>query len=211
MALVSEKRNFMFFHLYKCGGMSLRHFIKNLNIDTKEIQGGHSCPKDMLELYSSENKKDDFIKSFKFTFIRNPFDFMVSTFFYAKSYTNHFMHNDVVGRNMTMLEFIPYYFSVREQHKDNQIRPLGSNKVVTFKDWLLVNDVCIVDFIGKTENYNKDMKIVCDTIGLSLKDFPKTNVNPNRLTDYQKYYTPESRKLIEQYFEWELNEFNYNF
>lgn len=211
MALVKQN-NFIFFHLYKCGGMSLRKFLQDNVQDMSEIQGGHSCPLDMKIHYEKNNKAKQFQDIFKFTFIRNPFDFMVSTYFYGKSYTNHFMHDDIINNNMDMEKFIPYYFKVREQHKNPKVRPFGSNKVVTFKDWLLDNDGnTIVDFIGKIEQYNDDMLIISDKIGLDKNEVPLVNVNPNRSKNYREYYNSNSKRMIEKNFEWELDTFKYTF
>jgi hypothetical protein len=212
MALISEKNKFIFFHLYKCGGMSLRKFLQDNVKGCIELQGGHSCPKDMMIHYQGKSKEDKFKELFKFTFIRNPYDFMVSTFFYGKTYTNHFMHDDIVSQNMDMEKFIPYYFDVREQHKDPKVRPFGSNKVVTFKDWLLDDEGNqIVDFVGKIENYDLDMKIISENIGIEEYQVPVVNVNPNRSKNYREYYNDASKKMIEKHFEWELDKYKYTF
>lgn len=212
MALISEKNNFIFFHLYKCGGMSLRKFVEHNVKGCIELQGGHSCPKDMMIEYQDKLNEDKFKEFFKFTFIRNPFDFMVSTYFYGKIYTNHFMHDDIINHNMDMQKFIPYYFEVRQQHQDEKIRPLGSNKVVTFKDWLLDDSGNeIVDFVGKIENYDLDMKIISEKIGIESYRVPVVNVNPNRSKNYREYYNETSRKMIEKHFDWELDKYKYTF
>ena len=162
--------------------------------------------------YHNKSKDIKFNELFKFTFIRNPFDFMVSTYFYGKSYNNHFMHNDIIHNNMDMEKFIPYYFKVREQHKDINIRPLGSNKVVTFKDWLLDNEGNqIVDYVGKIESYDDDMKIISEKIGIKEHQVPVINVNPNRNKNYREYYNDASKKMIENHFEWELDTYKYTF
>lgn len=210
MALYSENKNFIFFHLYKCGGMSLRHELNKPEYQSREVQDGHSLPIDMYSYFKELNKLDDYEKIFKFTFIRNPFDFMVSTYFYGKSYKNHFMHNDIINRNMDIEMFIPYYFEHRE--KDMKSKPRGSNKVVTFKDWLLDSEGnLLVDFIGKMENYDNDYKFICEKLGLPFNSVPLVNVNPNKEKDYRKYYNNKSIKMIENHFEWELNKFNYKF
>ena len=210
MALYSENKNFIFFHLYKCGGNSLRNELNKPEYQSREVQDGHSLPIDMYLYFKELNKLDDYEKIFKFTFIRNPFDFMVSTYFYGKSYTNHFMHNDIINRNMDIEMFIPYYFEDRE--KDMKSKPIGSNKVVTFKDWLLDSEGnLLVDFIGKMENYDNDYKLICKKLDLPFNSVPLVNVNPNKEKDYRKYYNNKSIKMIENHFEWELNKFNYKF
>jgi len=202
MALINDKHKFIFFHLYKCGGMSLRRNLNETIKGSHDLQGGHGMARDLLlhfQLNETPHKWEDY---FKFVIVRNPFDFMVSTFFYAKTYTVHFMHEEVTKRNMTMEEFIPYYMNVRLQHKDPKIRPIGSNKVVTMLEFFTDDKGRkLVDFIGRLENINQDLKIIYKKIGIPYKaDMLKTNVNGNRVPDYRKYYTATSRAMIEKFF-----------
>mgnify|MGYP003649909549 CR=1 FL=1 len=221
MSLINyKKNNFIFFHLYKCGGNSLRTVLNERYPDSVEWGGVHGLPADVKTHYINENKLEVFNKSFKFTIIRNPFDFLVSTYFYGKSYPAHFMHYTIHNENMSMLEFIPYYMRVRSHNFGldgfTADKPLGANKVVTFNDWLHdSNGEPIMDFIGKIENINIDTNIILEHInknnaGAKIR-VPIVNVNPNKQKDYRQYYNPESRKLVEKHFAWELENFKYKF
>jgi chondroitin 4-sulfotransferase 11 len=210
MALVNEKKKFIFFHLYKCGGNSFRELLNEVAPNCVELQGGHGLPSDLKHHFDKTRSLEEFDEFYKFTIVRNPFDFMVSTYFYAKSYSNHFMHDEVTSRNMTMKEFIPYYMNVRIQH--TKTRPFGSNKVVTIKDWLHDEDKKpIMDFIGKLETIDTDLEVIFNELEIPLSQMPIKNVNPNRVKNYRQYYTPESKAMIEKYFAWELNEFEYKY
>ena len=212
MALLNDKHKFAFFHLYKCGGMSLRKLFADIFEDNYELQGGHSNPIDLKIKFEKEEKLEKFENLFKFTIVRNPFDFMVSTYFYGKTYTNHFMHEEITRRNMTMVEFIPYYMNVLRQHKDSEIRPIGSNKVTTLLGFIQdEKGHILVDFIGKLENINEDMNYILKTIGVEDAQIPINNVNPNREKDYRKYYNSESKAMIEKYFAKDLDYFKYTF
>ena len=212
MSLISENKKFIFFHLYKCGGNSFRKVITNLNVQTYEWGGVHGLPLEVKEHFDKNKNNENFNDYYKFTFIRNPFDFLVSTYFYAKSYPNHFMHNDIIQQNMTMEEFVPYYMNVRTQHQNPSIRPFGSNKVVTFQDWLLDKDGNeIMDYVGKLETMDEDMKVIFERLNLPLSKAPTINVNPNRDKDYRKYYTEKSKAMVEGAFHWSLKKFNYTF
>lgn len=210
MALVNDNNKFMFFHLYKCGGTSMRKYIFDNTEDTYEMQSGHSSPIDMklqFDYDGNPNKLDDY---YKFTFIRNPFDWIVSVLFYAKTYSGHFMHNDVVHMNME--QFIPYYMDFRNKNIQQKREMFGNNRVVTIKDWLLNdNDKLLVDFVGKTETIEKDMKIISEVLDIDYNEMPYINVNTNRGIDYRQYYNDASRKMIEDYFGWELDYFKYTF
>lgn len=212
MSLISYHKKFIFFHLYKCGGNSLRKLLNQSDSHATEWGGVHGLPEDVRNHYLKEDKLEVFNNFYKFTFIRNPYDFMVSTYFYGKSYPNHFMHNDIINNNMTMEEFVPYYMNIRLQHQNPSIRPIGSNKVVTFHDWLVDkegND--IMDYVGKLETMDDDIKLIFLKLNIPISKAPTVNVNPNRDKNYRKYYTDKSRAMVEGAFHWSLNKFNYTF
>lgn len=212
MSLISYRKKFIFFHLYKCGGNSLRQVLNKVDVHSIEWGGVHGLPDDVRTHYVREDKLNVFEDFYKFTFIRNPYDFMVSTYFYGKSNRNHFMHNDIINNNMTMLEFIPYYMKIRESHLSSAIRPFGSNKVVTIKDWLHDNNGNeIMDYVGKLESMQSDVKKIFKTLNLPISQIPVVNVNADRDKNYRKYYNDTSKNMIDQYFSWELEKFKYLF
>ncbi len=214
MALVNHKKKFIFFHLYKCGGKSLRKVLNEEINGSEELQGVHSLPRDMRFHFEKNLSLKKYDSYYKFTIIRNPFDFLVSTYFYAKKHKNHFMHIEIERRNMTMEEFIPYYMNLRIQHfKVAPIgRPFGSNKVVTLMDWITdTNGDEIVDFIGKLEDIDKDQKIIFEKLGLPSQVIPVLDKSQIRENDYRQYYTDKSREMVEKYFAKDLKRFNYEF
>ena len=94
---------FIFFHLYKCGGNSVRKVLP----PGTELHGVHVAPAEILHHYKVHSNEEKFNKMFKFTFVRNPFNFLLSTFYYATIFKNHFMNKDIKGMNMD--KFVPYY------------------------------------------------------------------------------------------------------
>ena len=198
----------IFFHLYKCGGNSVRKVMPQ----GVELHGVHVAPTEILHHYKVHGKEDKFNEMFKFTFVRNPFNFLLSTFYYATIFKNHFMHNDIKG--MDMDKFVPYYMKVVEEHKDPLVRPFGSNKVTTLFQYISDKDgKVLVDYVGKLENINPDMKIVHAKLGIKPLSSPVPVVNKTKIKSghYRKHYSPQARKLVEKHFEKDLNYFNYEF
>ena len=73
--LLSESKEFIFFHLYKTAGTSLRHVLKpycGLNESKHYNVNG----------YLTNADKDIYEKYFTFGFVRNPWDWQVSLYHY---------------------------------------------------------------------------------------------------------------------------------
>lgn len=208
MALISVPHNFIFFHLYKCGGNSIRQVLP----PGTEWQGVHCLPRDVEIHFKNHAKEDKFKEMFKFTFVRNPFDFLLSTFYYATIFKNHFMHKDIKG--MDMEQFAKYYLMVIEEHKAPGVRPFGSNKVTGLYQYISDDEGKeLVDFVGKLENITQDMKYVFEKIGLppSSKPMPIKNKTVTKEAHYRTHYSVAARKFVEKHFEKDLNYFKYEF
>ena len=210
MALVNGTHNFIFFHLYKCGGNSIRRELEKDCGKGKELQGVHSLPKELERHFQVHSNQQRFDTMYKFTFVRNPFAFLQSTFHYANNFKNHYMHNDIQG--MTMFQFAQYYVKVCEQHKDMKVRPFGSNKVTKLYDYIINdNNKIIVNFVGKLENMQTDMNTVCEHLKIPNRQIMVVNKSSTNKTHYRKSFCEQGRKFVEKHFEKDLNYFNYEF
>jgi len=209
MAVVNDKYNFIFFHLYKCGGTSVRKLLDNYE-GTKSIIGGHTLPEDVKTHYYVRGKKyqDKFDSMFKFTVVRNPFDFLLSVYHYAKLYETHFWHKEV--EFMDFQDFPIFYLNKIEESK--RTRTHGRNEIVTLYQFITdKNNKVIVDYIAKLENIDNDMNIILNKIGVPNIIMPKTNVNPANAKSYQEVYTDKTRDFVEKHFRKDLEYFEYEF
>lgn len=216
MALLNNNSNYIFYHLYKCAGNSLRDMINPIphlahiykpKYQCVELGNAHSLPRDIQKIYYDKGQKDIYDNYFKFTIVRNPFDWLVSTYYYIIKNTLHNENTKVSG--MTFSQFLTYYVDVMMK---NQGKELGHNKVCTLYDY--VSDEkgnVIVDYIGKYETLNDDMKFICSKIGVPYTQVPLINVNNKRQRGYKQYYDAESIKFVEENFAKDLEYFNYKF
>jgi len=207
MALINEEKKFIFFHLFKCAGSSMRKVLTTNEELCYEYFGGHCLPRDGKELMYKDKKKTMFNNYFKFTFVRNPFDWLLSTYNYILAYPNHINHEAV--KSLDLAGFIQHYVDVMML---NEGRGVGMNKCVTMYDFITDKDgKLLVDFVGKFENVNKDMEYVLGQVGIPYVELPFVNVNPSRVSDYRVCYNEEAKDLVEKYFEKDLDYFNYRF
>lgn len=212
MAIVNDDKKFIFFHLYKCGGTSLRTLLNENIKGSQEIISGHALPRDVKYYYYYRGAKYQkiFDKMFKFTIVRNPFDFLLSTYHYAIADTTHYWHNIVI--NMDFNDFPMFYMKQMEKDNAPELKYVGKNKITTPYEFIRDYDgKVIVDFVGKLENINHDMNLLLNKIGMPAIEMPKENVNANNNKPYQEVYNQKSRAFVEQHFAKDLEYFGYQF
>jgi len=150
---------------------------------------------DWLENITDEEIKNDY---FVFTFVRNPFDRLVSAW---KPFTKKYppkvklnFSNFVKKRGVGCLLYEDGSFT--NDHWFPQ------SKYVEFD-----NGEKFVNFVGKFENLNRDWKIVANQLGLSENLYNNKKSNKN----YKKYYTNELVEITSIIYQKDLEIFNYEF
>jgi hypothetical protein len=207
MSLINGN-NFIFIHIYKCGGMSLRKLFTD-NLATLEINKSHSTAKEIRDYCYACNGSFFWNTAYKFSFVRNPFDWAVSLYEFIKNNESHENYQDV--KDMDFDIFCYWYCENVKNKKDNI-----NGKFNTLTDFLFdSNGELLVDYVGKLENINNDIKIVCDRLKISNDNIHGINVphinQTDREPDYRKYYNETSKKLITDTFYYDLVNFNYSF
>ena len=148
-----------------------------------------------LKSLSKKINYDIFNKFYKFAVIRNPFDLVVSDYYWRKKSK-----------------------ILKEKSFDNIIKELESN---TLQGYSMLNlnklmdknlDNILCNKIIKYENLNEELSDVFKKLGIpfsgKLEIFKKQS---NRDKDYKKFYDDSSKKLIEEIFWKEMETFNYKF
>lgn len=131
---------------------------------------------------------------FKFAFVRNPWDWQVSLYHFAKQNKNHHQH-DLIS-NMSFEEYIDW-----RVHDDLHLQM----EFVCDKEGQL-----LVDFIGKLENLENDFRNVCTEVKISdVMNLPKLNTSEHR--SYKRYYDNHSKNLIAEAFKKDIELFDYTF
>ena len=170
------------------------------------MHGVHVEAKDVKATFEKRGELDNYNNYFKFSFVRNPFDWLVSTYLYIKNSKGHNYSQQANGMNFNQW----LDFQINTLMKLD--RPFGSNKYLFLHQFIRdEKDNLIVDFVGKTENIDLDMKQVFDRIKNNHLIIPKVNVNIQRNADYRQYYNTESKNLVMKVFGRDLDEFKYVF
>ena len=202
MALVGGK-SFIFIHIYKCGGMSLRTLIQD-NIPCFELNQSHCTALEIKQQLNSFGIGHIWDSSYKFSFVRNPFDWVVSLYEFIWNEPTHENYEDV--RHLNFEQFCQWNIDSIINGKNN-----SNGKFHKLTDFLYdVEGNLLVDAVGKIETFDKDVKNIFNNINIPFYKIPKINQS-NRTPDYRAYYNDNSRYLIETFFAEDLKNFNYKF
>jgi len=184
----------MFVHIPKCAGTSVRRSLFGRD-------GGHRP----LEVFRTMVPPEMFDQSFKFTFVRNPWDRLVSAFFFLQK-SDLERNQRFARRNLSA--FTDFESFVRQW--------LTRESIWSFTHFLPQHHfICIdqrlgVDFVGFYENLSEDFAIVARKIGR-----PTTLRDENRLggraKDYRQYYNDETRDIVAEVYAEDIALLGYSF
>lgn len=134
---------------------------------------------------------------FKFCFIRNPFEKEVSDYIWRKS-----------NRKKCAISFSQFLQRKALQLPDPEgIVPYPPTNRPIFT----IDGKVAVDYIGRYENIEEDLKEICNRISIPFHKDKLPSAKKIKDYNYRKYYTAEDKKLLESLYTYELNRFSYSF
>ena len=215
--LISHKYKFLFVHIAKTGGTSVRATLERYRwrdplylpqfvcSRISHLTGhriGAKIPRHAKVICAYEMlPREVFDGLFKFAFVRNPWDLQVSSFHHIRRERPHYLagHDDFESFLRYKLDPArPYQF-----HVDTSIE-LQSDYLVDLHGKVLV------DFIGRYENLADDFREVCRRIGVPAPALTHKRQAKDR-AGYQTYYTEETRALVAEHFAPDIEMFGYRF
>ena len=201
--MISHKHKFIYIHIPKCGGCSLKDYLEEHCTDElKNTQ--HDSLKDVLK--DNPKKIQDY---YKFTFVRNPWDRIVSLYYFWFNQTESsifyqwdFKQADFIkNNNLSFHDFVKIINSNDTVFHDKP----HLNPYIGF----FMEDPSSFDFIGKIENYQKDFEIICDKISITKERIPHVNVSKHK--HYIEYYDNETRQIVADKYAKDIEYFGYEF
>jgi hypothetical protein len=221
--LISHKKKFVFVHIYKTAGTSvagtflpysrlidrmvfefwfsrkaISQIIKIMGWQDhgqREFCGVEKHAKAIeIREYMGAKQYDEY---FSFAFVRNPFDLVVSLYFYVRQAKSHRDHIRV--NQMEFDEFVRWHLDEKPPLMLDFISDPESGER-------------IVDYIGHFENLAQDVSHIQEKVGIEVGQIQHKNASAKRKKkNYQEYYTEETKSLVENYFKADLDAFGYTF
>jgi len=235
---ISHKHKFLFIEVTKTGSTSIRGALSQFSDIPATTEKDSPHPLNILNHTSpfrihapAWELKNQFKESewnwseyFKFAFVRNPWDRLVSMHNYKLRRTqtwNDFMsefQGHMINMNMDIQELQSRAFSQPVEEKNNDhcmkidvpdFRKFASDPDTPQTKWLVSGDDLIVDFIGRFENLQQDFNTVCDRIGIPHQELPHANKTNHR--HYTEYYDDETKQIVAERYAKDIEYFGYKF
>jgi hypothetical protein len=182
--------NFIFIHINKTGGTSIANAI---GLPQKR----HLTVREVINIVGYKDWND----AFKFTFVRNPWDKVVSHYRYRIK-TNQ---NEMKKADLSFKEWVVKTYSENKDYHYYDYPKMFQPQV----DWLKDETGLVrVDFIGRFENLHSDFEYVRSKIK-TRKELP--HLNKTKRDNYTKYYDEETKRIIREWFHDDIERFGYSF
>ncbi len=186
----------IFVHIPKNAGLSVCYTLFG------NTGGSHRKIVDYQKIFSPNTFK----RYYKFTFVRNPWDRLVSTFFFLKK--GGLTEKDKIWAEANLLAFTDFKDFVKQWLSEENI----NNSLHFQHQHVFLEDKkgnIAVDFIGRFENIDKDFKTITDTLNIK-RLLKKTNIS-QRKKDYRDYYDEETKEIVRKVYNKDIQLFNYEF
>lgn len=191
--ILDRSNKFMFFSNNKVAQTSInRHLLRSRAIVWKDDPDGYA------QIF--DENAESFDSLYKFTIVRNPWDRVVSAFFYLKGTLGY------PGKLWKDLKLISF-----DQFVLKTLRPQGVKFNPHFDlqyPKAFFNGECFVDFIGRLENIKSDWKVIAKAIS-APGDLPHKNKKSHK--DYRKYYRTKTVNVIREIYARDIELLGYDF
>ena len=182
--IISRSNNFIFVKSEKTAGSSVERALEPFLLETDiYLPDSHLYPFQIQESYHI-----DIFDYFKFSIVRNPYDKMVSHYYWQQAIENN-----------------------RYSSFDAFVKEFYNNKIISNWKFYSIDNTNIMDKIIKFENLQNDLNDLPININIDISNiFEKSNIRPANIA-YQELYSKTSKEMVEEQCYNEIEMFNYKF
>lgn len=179
----------LFVHIKRTGGTSITEALG--------LPHHHWTATELRRKVGHERWRD----CFTFSFVRNPWDRMVSLYFFRR-------RSDKTGIRSSGIAFPDWIREVfrrkNPRYRDDGRSFLSQTKYLTDESGGL-----LVDYVGRFERLREDVRGVAERAGIGGVELP--HLRPTDRPDYRKVYDDASRDLVGEHFAEDIDRFGYSF
>lgn len=185
----------IFVHIPKTGGISVAN----------SLFGRHGAGHDSLWWYQLVFDHEEFDSYFKFAFVRNPWDRLVSAYTFLKQ--GGMSENDKKWAEQHLSGFDDFDSFVKVWVNRQNIYK-GIHFVPQFEFVCLGDLRPAVDFIGRFERLAEDFNFIREKLG---KESNLQKLNMGAKKDYRQFYTKETIQIVADAYYEDVKIFGYDF
>ena len=185
---VCHQHQFIWFRVAKVGVRTVKHyFSQTLPNQISYVRNVHYPPQ-------------QYQGYFKFGFVRNPWDRLVSCWRDKIIRTNYFRLADSELEQMQDFRaFVKFVETFDLQNCDPHLRLQSA-----------LMDLNMVNFVGRMERFDEDFRIVLQQLNLPDREIERKNVSQHR-KPYPYYYDTELRERVRKMYRKDIQLFGYQF
>jgi hypothetical protein len=163
--------------------------------------------KEPFKKFRNQVSYAQFMDMFKFTFVRNPWDRMVSLYVYFTTWApprkGKPLSERWIGRIPSFHEFVMEFDSICKTREDIKNHAIPQTQFAFYKNHRYVN------FIGKFESLKKDFKFIQGALNLVEDELPHRMVTER--SHYSMYYEREMKEKVEELYKEDIEVFGYKY
>lgn len=194
----------IFVHIPKTAGISVRRALYGADV------GNHMNLRDYFYTFTSL----EFAEYFKFTFVRNPWDRLYSSFCYLSGNSctldDKRWWSSVFDPNISFSEFVTEYIASRGLPSYLHFRPQASFLSTSRIRWLS-SELLAPIYIGRYETLQEDFFIIAQVLGISSTLEHLNSSQKRQGQSYRDAYTPEMIGIISKAYKSDILAFGYSF
>ena len=183
----------IFTHIPKCAGCSIHKILcECLETPYEKAYSDH------LKL-TMTNETENY---FKFTFVRNPWDRFLSTYFYFRAQGRGGRGDAKMGKVVNRYKsFKDFALNFNNIPSNKWVFPHFNEQL----NWISKNH----DFVGRFETLQEDFKTICDRTGIPRHQLPHENKSNHK--HYTESYDEETKQIIAEKYAKDIEYFGYKF
>jgi chondroitin 4-sulfotransferase 11 len=194
--IINDDHKFVFIATTKTGSSAIESLLSSYDTGQKitSLMGSYNKHAPLLYI----KKEYPCIRNyFKFAFVRNPYDWVVSWYFYRKPRKNENNTKNISFKKWLM------------DKNSTAYNETGIGLTMSQLDIVSGDKECKMDFIGRFENLQEDFNTVCDKIGIPRQELPHKNKSKHK--HYTEYYDDETKQIVAEKYAKDIEYFGYEF
>lgn len=187
---ISSQKKFLWFRVPKVGTRTILKIFEDSGVilDAEHPYGCYYPPRHYVSYY-------------KFAFVRNPWDRVVSCWHDKVLKINLYKFSEPELNEMKDLNnFISYIEKLNLKKCDVHLR-LQSSLI----------DLNNIDFLGRHENFVDDLSTVLNELDINMNEIPVVNKSQRETSDYREYFCKSSAKRIADLYAKDISVFGYSY